>query len=227
MITRSREGASQSSGWPLSGILGYGRPSQQPIDFTTMCSAPRLSVAAILLLTSSPSSADAGVPMLALAWPAQWLGLIPIVMIESEIIRRALGISFRQVLMPVVKANLLSTFVGVPLAWFAMLCLEFVVGSGFSLVSKNMEVPKYVYYALFPFMAAWVGGNWWQVLIAFEILLVPFCFVSIFFEERVLRRAFPDHPASTIHAFTRRANVFSYGLLGLLAPIYPLLRSAG
>jgi len=179
----------------------------------------------VALIAPSNVFANAGVPMLALAWPAQWLALIPIILLECEICRRALQLSFRQLIKPVSSANLISTLIGIPLAWIAMLGLEFAVGiAGFSLLPKETEIPIYIQYLIFPFMSAWVAAdNVWQVYFAFVILTVPFCIVSILIEERVLRRAFPNQPASTIHDFTRRANIMSYGLLSFIALLFPLL----
>ena len=185
-----------------------------------------LKVAAFGAVFIPPSFAyaNAGIPMLALVWPAQWLALFPIILLECEICRRALQISFRQLIKPVGIANLISTLVGIPLAWIAMLALEFAVGFvGFSLLPKETEMPIYIQYLFFPFMAAWVAAdNVWQVYFAFVSLTVPFCVVSILIEERVLRRAFPTQPDSIIHQFTRRANIVSYVLLSFFALLLPL-----
>ena len=79
--------------------------------------------------------------MLALAWPAQWLALIPIILVESEIFRRALQLPFRSLIKPIGKANLVSTLVGIPLAWLAMLLLEFAIGyAGFAMMPKRDRV---------------------------------------------------------------------------------------
>lgn len=167
--------------------------------------------------------ANAGIPMLALAWPAQWLALIPIVLLECEVARRSMQLPFRRLLWPVAKANLISTLVGIPIAWLVMLLPTIGVGIGLSLIPTAVEIPTYIHYALFPLTAAWVGGDSvWQVYFAFIALTVPFCIVSIFLEEGVLRKAFPNYGHPAIHTFTVRANVFSYILLSGLALIFPL-----
>ena len=183
----------------------------------------KLIIVLVCLLGSPIAHANAGIPMLALAWPVQWLALIPIVLLESEIARRALGVPFVRLIWPVGKANLLSTLVGIPLAWAAMLVPELIVAFGMSLVPNTTKIPDYVSYALFPFMAAWVGDSAWQIFFAFAILTVPFCAISIYIEEKVLRRALTDQVLPVIHALTIRANIFSYVLLALLALLYPLL----
>jgi hypothetical protein len=77
----------------------------------------KVSVFATMLVTPYVAFANAGVPMLALAWPAQWLALIPIVLLECAVSSQSIQVPFRQLIWPVGKANLVSTLVGIPLAW--------------------------------------------------------------------------------------------------------------
>jgi len=176
-----------------------------------------------ILATPCVALANAGVPMLALAWPVQWLALIPIVLLECAVSRQSIQVPFRQLIWPVGKANLVSTLVGIPLAWAVMLIPLFGVGLGLSLMPASTEMPTYLEYVLLPLTAAWVGGeSVWQIYFAFVILTVPFCIISIFIEERILRRSFPKQDHAAIHAFTVRANVWSYVLLSALALIFPL-----
>lgn len=175
------------------------------------------------LLAPCLAHANAGVPMLALAWPAQWLALVPIVLLECEISRRQLQLPFRRMLWPITKANLVSTLVGVPVAWLVMLTPLMVVGFGFSLVPDGVDIPRSVELLLFPLTAAWVAGSSpWEVYFAFVILTVPFCVVSIFLEEGVLRKLLPEQGRSSIRAVTVRANVWSYVLLSICAIAFPL-----
>jgi len=176
-----------------------------------------------LLLAPCLAHANAGLPMLALAWPAQWVALVPIVLFECEFSRRQLQLPFRRILWPISKANLISTLVGVPVAWLAMLAPLMVVSFGYSLVPNSAEIPSFVQFLLFPLTAAWVGGTSpWEVYFAFVVLTVPFCLLSIFLEEGVLRKLLPEQDRSAIRSVTVRANVWSYALLSILAVAFPL-----
>ena len=178
----------------------------------------------LFLLVPCLAHANVGVPMLALAWPAQCLALIPIVLLECELLRRPLKLPFRQMLWPITKANLISTLVGVPVAWLVMLTPLMVVSFGFSLLPTSSTIPSFVEYLLLPFTAAWITGtSSWQIYFAFVVLTVPFCIVSIFLEEGVLRKLLSDRDHSTIHSLTVRANVWSYALLSVLAIAFPLM----
>lgn len=170
-----------------------------------------------------PAVANAGVPMLALAWPAQWLALVPIIAVEATIIGRGLGVPPRSLAWPVTKANLLSTLFGVPIAWLAMLVVEFVVAGAFvSALPEAWANSKNLQYVLFPFTAAWVGASSpWEVFAAFLVLAVPFCVVSIYIEHRSLRKLFPEH-AAKLRALVRLGNIATYAFLSLLALLIPL-----
>ena len=133
----------------------------------------KVSVFATMLVTPCIAFANAGVPMLALAWPAQWLALIPIVLLECAVSSQSIQVPFRQLIWPVGKANLVSTLVGIPLAWAVMLVPLFGVVLGLSLMPETVVMPTYLEYILLPLTAAWVGGeSIWQIYFAFVILTV-------------------------------------------------------
>lgn len=189
-----------------------------------MARVVNLAIAAIALIAPDIASANAGIPMLALAWPAQWLAFIPIVLVECELIRRPLQLPFHSVIWPVIRANFISTLVGVPIAWLAMLAPLMVVGVGLSSLLASTNIPDYVQYIVFPFTAAWIGGSGpWEVYFAFTVLTIPFCIVSVFLEEGSIRKTLPDIDRSMLHRLVVRANVWSYVLLSILALAVPLM----
>jgi hypothetical protein len=162
--------------------------------------------------------------MLAVAWPAQWLVLIPIVLLEAEIVRRRVNLPIKQVIWPTAKANFVSTLVGVPVAWLVMLMPLMVVSFGYTLFPAEYDVPVWLQYLVFPLTAAWVSGSGiWQAYFAFVVLAVPFCLVSIFLEKGVLWKAFPDIERDEINRAVVQANVSSYILLTVGAAAVPLM----
>jgi hypothetical protein len=181
----------------------------------------RLLLVALLLCAPQLAFANAGIPMLALAWPAQWLGFIPIVFLEAYLAHRWLAIPMAEALKVTALANALSTVFGVPIAWACMLILEMVVGLGMSsLININTEPFSYL---LFPFMVAWIATeNVWVVYLAFVILAVPFCYASIVIERYVAARRLPAVPTANTNAWALKANVASYTLLIVTSAIYPL-----
>jgi hypothetical protein len=125
---------------------------------------------------------------------------------------------------PITKANFISTLVGVPVAWLAMLTPLMLVSYGYYLVPTGVEIPSTAQYLLFPLTAAWVSGSSaWQIYFAFLVLTIPFCLISIFLEEGVLVRAFPEIEKELIKSSVIRANIWSYVLLSILVIAFPLL----
>jgi hypothetical protein len=75
-----------------------------------------------------PLLADAGIPMIAITLPGMLLLLAPVIALETIVIRKQTAIPFKSVLKANALANIASTILGMPLAWLAMLLLEFVTG---------------------------------------------------------------------------------------------------
>jgi hypothetical protein len=161
-----------------------------------------------------------GVPMLALAWPAHWLALVPVIALEAAIGVRAAGIPIKQAVKVATFGNLWSTFIGVPVVWALLFGVEMVFGLALSQIDPSGGD----HWFLFPIFAAWLGpsANVWTVYAAFVILAVPFCIGSIWIETRVGMQMCPSRPAAAIRAWIQRANIWSYVLLSTIAVAFPL-----
>jgi hypothetical protein len=171
-----------------------------------------------------PLLADMGIPMVVVQLPAMLLLLVPVVLIESFVANRRLGIGFKKTASGLLAANLVSTLLGFPLAWAIMLAIEFVsIGALHFLPSVENALVKdpvspIIRLASSPFFAAWVGGNSVrEVLIAALALLIPSFFISVWIERRICMRMWASYsldPLSVSKA-TRKANVASYMFLFL------------
>ncbi|WP_201496526.1 hypothetical protein [Rubrivivax sp. A210] len=174
----------------------------------------------LLVLVSVPSLAwaNAGIPMLALVWPAQWLAFFPVVAFEALYIARTLSIPFRQQLKPLAQANLLSTLVGIPLAWAALLVVEFAVaGLAVTALPENVAESNLVRVLTFPFTAPWIGGSSeHEVRLAFIVLMFPFCAVSAYVEAKFLKRHFSALDAERSRRAIIMSNVLSYLFLAAI-----------
>jgi len=161
--------------------------------------------------------------MLALAWPAFWIALIPVILIEGLICVRELGLGWKRALEVSAAANLMSTFVGIPVAWILLVGIEILVG----LSANALAVERAWSYALFPLMLAWLNptDNVWIIYAAFALLAIPFCVVSIWIERKVAMRMLPELQPEKVRAWVKRANIWSYVLLVACSIAYPLLLS--
>jgi hypothetical protein len=152
--------------------------------------------------------------MLALSWPVQWLAFFPVVAGEAAMLSSSLACPYRQALKLVAVANLASTLVGVPVAWFAMLLIEGAGGALLSVLPEHIANSAAFRYASFPLFAAWIGGSSpLEVKGAFVVLMGVFCWVSVLSERWVLARYRPMLDANVLSRSVVRANVASYVLL--------------
>ncbi len=92
---------------------------------------------AVVALFPTPVSADAGVPMLWLVWPAAWMMLVPIIALEAVVARRVLTTGWAESLKVSTVANVVSTLAGIPLTWLALLLIEFVFAMLLNLLPDN------------------------------------------------------------------------------------------
>jgi hypothetical protein len=158
--------------------------------------------------------------MLALSWPVQWLAFIPVVAGEAAMVARKLHLSFRGALKPVAVANLWSTLVGVPIAWFGMLLVEGFGGMMLSTMPEHIADSPAFRYVSFPLFAAWIrGSSPLEFKAAFLVLMVVFCWASILVERHVLKRYLSTSEQLQLRRSVKQANIASYVLLSAVSLI--------
>jgi hypothetical protein len=169
--------------------------------------------------------ADMGLPMIVIQVPVMICALIPIIIVESLLVRRWVPISKKQAFKGTTLANFVSTAVGVPAAWLGMLALEFIVLLPLVAVGDkfhwNMDRPL-IDAVLFVFSAAWVGpsGGYTEGVIipaASAVLLIPTFFASVWIERRICLRHWRGSEPLAVRRGVFWANLASYGMLFLLA----------
>jgi hypothetical protein len=167
-----------------------------------------------------PAWANAGIPMLALSWPVQWLAFIPVVAGEAAITAKALQLGYWSSLKPIAIANLWSTLVGIPIAWFVLLLIEVAGGAMLSIMPEHVAGSPAFRYAIFPLFAAWIGGSSpLELKAAFLVLMAVFCWVSIAVEHRVLQHYTSPAAQPLLRRCVKEANIASYVLLSAVTLI--------
>lgn len=177
--------------------------------------------------------ANAGVPMIVLELPGMAIALLPVVLLEAAIVRERLGVRFLDALAASLRANVLSTVAGVPLAWLCLLALQLWGGVAAAVAVQALGVeeegPATLLAAavlpaawIVPFSPAWVAG---ALPLALAVFLVPSFLISLRLEEPVFRRRLVAIPAAAVRAAVRRANAFTY--LALLAACAALALAGG
>lgn len=175
-----------------------------------------LAVCAAGLFAVAPSVAyaNAGLPTLAIAWPLSWAALIPIIVIEGYVGRAMADVSWGRASSAAGVANLVSTAVGVPLTWGALLLVQFVTpnggGGAFGIDTAGAKLFAVTVQA--PWLLPWEGHLHWMVPAAL-LFMLPFLGVVSVYVERPLFRLIARCDKPTARAWSWRANLTTYGIM--------------
>lgn len=181
----------------------------------------------MLFMWPPDALANAGLPMLALAWPGMFMALLPVIVIEAWYLHSRLKVPFGRSTKITTSSNLISTIIGIPLAWIVMLLIEMV---GVLLISQQVPSSGSLYQSTFgAAIMTIVGAAWlapdeknihWTLPLAFIVLMIPFFFASWWIENKSVKRQMKEIDPGEIKIVTRNQNLLSYGLLVLLLLIW-------
>jgi hypothetical protein len=156
-----------------------------------------------------------GVPMAALFLPPMWAAIVPIIILESFIVYRFVGARFGRTLAAVGAANIVSTIVGVPIAWFILAIGEMLCCGG----ALGLSTPLTRIYAVTvqaPWLIPYESDLGWMIPVALVTLGSVFAALSVVVETAIASRILRI-PLPTMWRAMAWANVASYLLLGILA----------
>ena len=185
---------------------------------------PQLLIATSFVMMGATASADAGIPMIMVAWPAACLALLPIVLVEAVVARRILGLPPGKAIRASLVANIASTLIGIPLSWVVMLVVELVVTS--QMQHLAIGPPEAWYQRLLAglmmlSMAPWLppierGESLWMLPASMMTLSVGFFIASVFIERVVMRTVVPAEVYGRLRAWSWQANALSYSAIEIL-----------
>lgn len=167
----------------------------------------------LFFLFPTIAQADAGVPMLALLWPASWVLFIPIVIIEAWVARRIVELDWETSIAKVGIANAVSTLIGIPITWGVLVIIEIILSQGGRAYGIDTLSGKLIAITVqAPWLIPYESDLDWMVPAASIVLLIPFFFVSVFIERWIFgRRSQIDK--IKIKSWSWKANLLTYGLL--------------
>jgi hypothetical protein len=176
--------------------------------------------------------ADAGLPMIALTFPAMLMLLIPVIVIEGILCKKWLGLTMVEAMKSNTASNLASTIVGIPVAWAIMFGVELmtfeIVGRSGTLQNWHSPLARVVWLFL---GSAWIGppsqNNLWVIPAATLALLVPFFFASYGIEYFIVNRMVgtpeggpPNVTRRRVRTAVRNANLVTYGVIFVATSIW-------
>ena len=165
--------------------------------------------------------ANVGLPMLMLGLPLLALALIPVAGLEAAWYRYALRLTWQQAGRGSWRANLWSTFIGLPLAWACLAGVEIVImvilqvaGEPSPISLSDSLLASYLYLVLSsPWLVPLPGDMGVIMAGAGLVLLVPAYVVSYIGEARVLRREWPEADGASVYRHSWLANSMTYAVL--------------
>jgi hypothetical protein len=179
--------------------------------------------------------ADAGIPMIVLAFPAMLMLLVPITVAEGFLYKKWLALTTWEAMKSSAASNLASTIIGVPIAWAIMFGVEF---AGIGLMGRNHAIENWhspLANILFLFFgSAWLRppdrASLWIIPAACLVLLIPFFFASYWIEHFVVKwmvgspAGGPPHVAyPRVRIAVRNANLITYGAMFLATTVWLLV----
>ena len=149
--------------------------------------------------------------------PAMLFALIPVIAIEAFAAFKIFRLTPRRALSGTAVANIVSTVVGVPLAWFALFALNLATDGGYRLIGFDTPWKRVlVTIVSMSWLAPYDDQLYWMVPLATTAFLIPTFFISVIAERLVLRRMWPDMDKHSVNRAAWMLNVFSYSFLLLL-----------
>lgn len=129
-----------------------------------------------------------GLPMIIPSLVLMAVALVPVILVETLFIRTLLRTNFKRTVRPVFVANLVSTFIGIPVTWFLLTLLEFASVALFgSLTKANIWTKTFSVTLGAPWVTPGHDDEQWIVLGAMLFLLIPYGIVSWLVEFKIVQ----------------------------------------
>lgn len=159
--------------------------------------------------------ANVGLPTISINLPSLMLLLFVVIALESKILARYTGRSFRELLRPVSLANLLSTFVGLPALWLLLAFFDHMGLQtpyfGFKTIWRQILTMSGMFISIPPWRDVTIKH--YHVSFAATSLHVIFFFASYFIESWFLVRYLRGEEKNKIKKGIWIGNIASYSVL--------------
>jgi hypothetical protein len=179
-----------------------------------------LLIAIVFVSAPAVARADAGIPMLVLAYPVLLYLLALVVLIEAVYLWWKLRTRWWRTIAQVSLANGLTMLLGYPLMWLIYAILEislfWVIDRSHLHLIENLPDTMATRIVGIILSAAWLGPvehAYWPILLAFVVLLIPSFFLSAFVEAHLLDQSGWLNSEKDVGRSVWRANILSYAVL--------------
>lgn len=169
-----------------------------------------------LMLVSSPSEANIGVPMLFITLPWMLGALIPIIFAEAGYLYWKLGTEFWELCRISAIANAVSTVIGIPITWVILVIVSFAFGGSGGRPMKTWK-DHFLSVTLYsPWLLPMGNRLHWMIPASAMFLLIPFFFASWIIEYHTAAFVSKEISREILYNEIFHANLISYGILFIL-----------
>jgi hypothetical protein len=185
-------------------------------------------ILAAAVIAPVPAFADAGVPVIAVAWPLAWMALLPIIAIETLVAKRTFTTDWGVAIKVAAVANAASAAIGVPIAWIATFAGTLIP----AYLGERFLRPDIASVVAAPMYATWLPPiqkhSVWMIPSALAIFCIPTFFVTVAVERRVAQKIAAGSAPEQVRRWSWQANILTYALacVGLLINAVLLYRGA-
>lgn len=169
---------------------------------------------------------DMGLPMIMPSIVLMAVALIPIILLETYFVGKNLQVDAKKVITPVAVANVVSTFLGIPVTWILLVVLEFASVSAIGAITDRNPWSELFSVTLgAPWVAPRGHNEDWVVIGAMLFLLVPYGLASWAIEYFVIKAVFAKKldvsaPPKDLRRAVGKANLISYLLLAVFVIVF-------
>lgn len=165
--------------------------------------------------------------MLVVQTPALVITLPIVILIEALICAKLLHIPKKSAFRAATIANLVSTIIGFPVLWFALVLIQMLIGGGGVPKLPEPWISIYSVTAQAAWLIPYEAKLYWMIPSAMLVLLVPTFFMSVLVERFFYRRSLQSLASDANFSKTSwKLHLASYGFLftlGFILLAYALL----
>ena len=151
-----------------------------------------------------------GVPMIVVTMPQMVIAFIPIVLIEAFLSKSYIKLPLNELFRVMFKANIFSTFIGIPVTWLVLVIIQIISGGGsaYGLSTPLEKLAAVTWQA--PWLIPYEGEAHWMIPTAMLVMLIPFYFASWFIEYKIAKRILNSVESKLLNRTIRNVNFVSY-----------------
>jgi hypothetical protein len=189
----------------------------------------QLSMASCLVLVLAVcfpdmAQANAGLPMIVIAWPAAWLLLIPIVLFEAFLAHKIIHVDFKKAIKISSIANIVSTLIGMPITWVILVAAQMGLGGGTGFPLDTLGQQIYSAIVQSAWLIPYTNTPTWMPILSVIFLTLMFGLTSIW-TEYLAAKIFTGKTIDKklLFKWSLIGNGFSYGAIILFFAISLIL----